>query len=169
MSSASEADPLRELLHHMTARYLTVCPGGVAIEGSIRLRPVLDVQVLAYGGARSLYRGRRPVCRSLDGVKAIDDPEKRCAPCLDRKHCTPQVRLDLLYEHAPYRLLLAYSSARNFLLFAGRLGPDPSLSSLRVRIRVRNRGSWGELVFSLVGEDHHGPPSGASDSTSGGR
>ena len=172
MSSASEADPLRELLHHMTARYLTVCPGGVAIEGSTRLRAVLDVQVLAYGGARSLYRGRRPVCRSLDGVKAIEDSEKRCAPCLDRKHCTPQVRIDLLYDHAPYRLLLAYSSARNFLLFAGQLGPGTTLSSRRVRIRVLNRGSWGELALSVVGEDHLGPPrppSGASGAPRKGR
>lgn len=157
MRPGSEPDPLRELLHHMTARYLTIRPGGFELEGAARLRPTLDAQLLGYGGARSLYRGRRPVCRSLDGIRAIEDHEKSCACCTDRKHCTPQVRLDLLVEHAPSRLLLAYSSARNFLLFIGPLGPGEALRPLRIRIRVLNRGSWGELSFALPGQEH--PPS----------
>ncbi len=154
MTPGSEADPLRELLHHMTARYLTVRSGGFEFEGKRALQPALVAELLGYGSARSLYRGRRPVCRSLDGIRAIEDPDKNCGSCLDRKHCTPQVRLDILVDHAPYRLLLAYSSARNFLLFIGRLGPGAKLDRLRVSIRVVDRASWGEIVFGLTGQDH---------------
>ncbi len=101
MTPGSEADPLRELLHHMTARYLTVRSGGFEFEGKRALQPALVAELLGYGSARSLYRGRRPVCRSLDGIRAIEDPDKNCGSCLDRKHCTPQVRLDILVVTHP--------------------------------------------------------------------
>lgn len=139
--------PLREILHQMTARYLTVRPDGIEIQKDRPLVPLLDAQILAYGGARTLYRGRRPVCRSLDGIKAISDSQKPCADCLERKHCTPQVRLDLLADGLPYRLLLAYTSAKNFLLFVGKSPNTQPIDAVQTRLHVLNRGSWGELRF----------------------
>lgn len=137
---------LRDILLRTTARYLNFRPHGFefpdgAIKGSISCR------ILAYGGARTLYRGRKPHCRSLDGSKALDGSP--CDECLERKHCTPQVRLDLLHRGSPYRLLLAYSSAKNFLLFA-RGQPAASLEMREIRIAVIDRGTWGELRFSEV-------------------
>lgn len=56
------------------------------------LRPAAEATILNHGGARTLYRGRRPVGRSLDGVTATNGAA--CGDCLERKHCTPLVRLD---------------------------------------------------------------------------
>jgi len=134
---------LRDILLRTTARYLTVKPHGLVFpEGDSK--KAIRCRILAYGGARTLYRGRKPHCRSLDGSKSLKG--KRCSNCLDRKHCTPQVRLDILCSKAPYRLLLAYTSAKNFLLYArGRASAD--LEKQETRISVVDRGTWGELRF----------------------
>ena len=66
----------------------------------------------------------------------------------DRDHCTGQVRLDLLFENCPYRLLLAYTSAKNFLLYTGKLAElKLEIQSIDTKIVVVSRGSWGELRF----------------------
>lgn len=148
----ADRDPLRELLHNMTARYIRVVPGGLAIDGHSGLEKSIDVTILAFGGARTLYRARNPVCRSLDGIRALKDPDKTCAECLERNHCTPQVRVDLLYDGLPYRLLLAFTSGRNFLLYAGPPSHARSLSRATTRIHVIDRGSWGELTFQSLGQ-----------------
>jgi hypothetical protein len=104
--------------------------------------PSMNCRILNYGAARTLYRARRPICRSLDAVTAIREPNKQCQQCLDQKHCTPQVRLDLLFENRPYRLLLAYTSDKNFLLYTGELTLRKlELQKVSTQILVLNRGS----------------------------
>jgi hypothetical protein len=49
----------------------------------------------------------------------------------------------------PYRLLLAHTSARNFLAHDGNLtAKQIPLDSPLHRLEVVNRGSWGEVRFS---------------------
>ncbi len=143
-----DAEILRDILHRMEARYMTVRPCGIETEKDRHPFKTLVVYVLNHGGARSLYRGRRPACRSLDGVRFIQDPKKLCDDCFDRKHCIPQVRADLLFENRPYRLLLSFTSAKSFLLYeAGLRAQNLPLHRTRTRITVIDRGTWGELRF----------------------
>jgi hypothetical protein len=99
--------PLKAILHRALARYLTVTPRGVLLDALPQPIPSIPVRILAYGGARTLYSKHKPVCRSLDGVAAVIDQDKRCAECAQLDECTPQVRLDLSVRGRPYRLLLA--------------------------------------------------------------
>ena len=139
---------LRDIVQRMMARYMTIRPLGIDLGNSRKLIPALNCRVLNYGAARTLYRQRRPICRSLDAVKTIGDSKKLCQQCLDRERCTGQVRLDLLFENCPYRLLIAYTSAKNFLLYTGKLAEQKlEIQKIDTKIVVVNRGSWGELRF----------------------
>ena len=139
---------LRDIVGRMMARYMTIRPLGIDLGKGRKLIAALNCRILDYGAARTLYRQRRPICRSLDAVKALADSKKHCQQCLDRKHCTGQVRLDLLFENCPYRLLLAYTSAKNFLLYTGKLTQQKlEIQTIDTKITVINRGSWGELRF----------------------
>ena len=143
-----QAEILRDIVQRMMARYVTVRPLGIDLGNNRKLIPALDCRIFDYGAARTLYQNRRPVCRSLDAVKAIGDSEKNCQHCMDRDHCTSQVRLDLLFENCPYRLLIAYTSAKNFLIYTGKLVEKKlEIQSIDTKIVVVNRGSWGELRF----------------------
>jgi hypothetical protein len=143
-----QAEILRDIVQRMMARYMTIRPLGIDLGNSRKLIPALNCRILNYGAARTLYRQRRPVCRSLDAVKAIEDAKKLCQQCLDRNHCTGQVRLDLLFENCPYRLLIAYTSAKNFLLYTGKIAQQKlEIQTIDTKIIVVNRGSWGELRF----------------------
>jgi len=143
-----QTEILRDIVQRMMARYVTVRPLGIDLGNNRKLIPALDCRILDYGAARTLYQNRRPVCRSLDAVKAIGDSEKNCQHCMDRDHCTSQVRLDLLFENCPYRLLIAYTSAKNFLIYTGKLVEKKlEIQSIDTKIVVVNRGSWGELRF----------------------
>jgi len=143
-----QTEILRDIVQRMMARYMTVRPLGIDLGNNRKLIPALNCRVLGYGAARTLYRNRRPVCRSLDAVKPIGDSVKLCQQCLDREQCTGQVRLDLLFENSPYRLLLAYTSAKNFLLYTGKLAEKKlEIQAIDTKIIVVNRGSWGELRF----------------------
>ena len=56
--------------------------------------------------------------------------------------------MDLLFENSPYRLLLAYTSAKNFLLYTGKLTElKLEIQAIDTKIVIVNRGSWGELRF----------------------
>lgn len=146
-----QAEILRDIVQRMMARYITVRPQGIDLGDKRKPIPALDCRILDYGAARTLYRNRRPVCRSLDAVKPIGDTEKRCQKCLDREQCTGQVRLDLLFDNTPYRLLLAYTSAKNFLIYTGKLVEKKlEIRSINTKIVVVNRGSWGELRFCVA-------------------
>ncbi len=143
-----DPQPLRALLHRALARYLTVTPRGILLDGQHQPVPRLVVRVLAYGGARTLYQLRKPACRSLDGVVAVTDPAKRCDGCLQHDACTPQVRVDLVIQGKPHRLLLAFTSAKNFLAYIGRLqGQRVSVDSIQHELVVVQRAGWGEVQF----------------------
>lgn len=146
-----DLQPLRRILHRALTRYLTVTPRGLLLADSARPSALAEARVLAFGGARTLYRERKPACRSLDAIASVDRDGRRCAGCPDFDACTPQVRVDLVIDKHAYRMLLAFTSATNFLVHIGelqRLGLDP----LRVdhEIRVVARGSWGELRFRRI-------------------
>jgi hypothetical protein len=153
-----EAQIYQDILQRMTARYLTVRPTGIEIPDQPERRTHLDVKILNHGAARTLYRGQRPVCRSLNGIQAMGDANKHCAACPAQAQCTPQVRVELLFEGMPYRLLLSFTSAKNFILYLTLLHKRRlDLQTVKTRIRVANRGSWGELRFDLL-EDRSRPP-----------
>lgn len=144
-----DVQPLREILHSASKRYLTVRPRGFELRPGDPPQPTLDVRILGYGSARTLYQHRQPHCRSLDGLQPISDPARSCAECRARSQCTPQVRLDLFVHHLPFRLLLAYTSAKHFLIYETELrNRGLTLEDIVHRIDVINRGSWGELRFS---------------------
>ena len=146
----SDVGPLRDILYRVLVRYLTVRPRGFELQRGDRLRPAVDARVLGYGGARTFYQDRKPVCRSLDGQRPVTgDTDRVCAECDAREQCTPQVRLDLVVERRPFRLLLAYSSTRAFFVYEAELRQrGVAIENVETKITVVNRGSWGELGFS---------------------
>lgn len=148
--SRPDVQPLREILHRALVRYLTVRPRGFELAPGEPLRPVVEARILGHGGARTLYQDRKPTCRSLDGDRPVTgDTDRHCADCELRSRCTPQVRLDLIVDGRPLRLLLAYSSARAFLVYEAQLRQRRVLvENVVTKITVVNRGSWGELRFS---------------------
>lgn len=148
--SRRDVEPLRELLHRALVRYLTVRPRGFELRCGDPPRPVIEARILGHGGARTLYEERRPKCRSLDGVRPITgDSNRSCAECADRSRCVPQVRLDLIVDRRPFRMLLAYSSARAFLVYEAELRQrGRRIEDVVTKITVVNRGSWGELRFA---------------------
>ncbi|MBM4061050.1 MAG: hypothetical protein FJ265_08125 [Planctomycetes bacterium] len=143
-----DLEPLRRILHRAVSRYLTVTSHGLLLADTARPRPLAEARLLGFGGARTLYRDRKPVCRSLDAVASVDRDGRRCAGCVDHDACTRQVRVDLVIDKHAYRLLLAFTSATNFLAYVGELqqkGLDPLQADHE--LRVVPRGSWGELKF----------------------
>ncbi len=145
-----DIEPLREILHAALKRYLTVRPHGFELYPGETLRPTIEVRILSIGAARTWYQNRKPQCRSLDGIAPLDDRNRTCAQCRVRAQCTPQVRLDLFVDAKPFRLLLAHTSAKNFLAYDARLRQRRIPIEDRLhRITVTNRGSWGELRFSV--------------------
>jgi|GEM_PF-1069876 len=135
-----------DLFADALARYLAVRPGGLQMPHG-PLVSSLRVQLLLCRPARTLYENHQPRCRSLDGIQSITGG-RACAACLLRKTCTPQIYIELLHDRVPYRLLLAYSSARNFMLFVSRLRQSGQpVENAEVLLSVRDRGRWGELRF----------------------
>ena len=141
-------DPLREIRDRAAARYITIKPRGLILDEHSSPTPCVEARIVGHGGARTLYRSRQPHCRSLNGVHAIDDPENRCGECHLRTHCTPQVRVDLLANERPYRLLLSYTSARLFLKYHDECKAHAvTLDQITTVITVIDRGRWGEVRF----------------------
>lgn len=144
-----DLQPLREILHSAAKRYLNVRPAGFELYPDQPPRPTIDARIVSYGAARTFYQNRKPQCRSLDAVRAISDNRQLCAQCRLRSQCTPQVRLDLFVDRTAWRLLLAHTSAKNFLLYDTKLRQLGVAIEHRLhRIDVINRGSWGELRFT---------------------
>jgi hypothetical protein len=137
---------LRELMTSAFARYITVRPQGLEVQPG-EVVPALAARLLGFHAARTLYEKRQPICRSLDGVRPIAG-QQGCAECVFRRKCTPQICVDLLANGVPARLLLAFTSLRNFLLFVeGRRRAGQTVEGAAIQIAVRDRGSWGEVVF----------------------
>lgn len=143
-----DPEPLRAILHRALARYLTVTSRGFLLDGQHPPVRRLVVRILGFGGARTLYQQRKPVCRSLDGVVAVTEPTKQCETCAQHDSCTPQVRLDLVVDGKPHRLLLAFTSANNFLAYSGRLDIQRvAVDSIQHELLVVPRSGWGEVQF----------------------
>lgn len=142
------AEIYRSILHRTTAQYLTVRPAGIEVEPDRPLLRRLVVRLIGHGAARTLYRSGRPACRSLDGIASITSVGQRCACCISRDECTPQVRVELVLEGRSYRLLLAYTSGRNFLTYITHLlRQRRDFRDRDTVIHVVSRGTWGELRF----------------------
>lgn len=147
----STRDIYRLILARTAARYLNVGPSGIQITTNSPPLTTLRAHILDHGAARTLYQQRKPACRSLDGVRSLQDPQLHCAQCVQRSICTPQIRVTLVYDHLPYRLLLAFTSAKNFLFYCTKLRTQHrELADVLTQIRVLNRGTWGELRFDIA-------------------
>jgi len=145
-----DVEVLRAILHRALVRYLTVRPRGFELAPGRPLERVLEARIVAYGAARTLYQDRAPRCRSLDGVRPLSGGGRLCGECKLRSRCTPQIRLDLFVGRQALRLLLAYTSAERFLLYEAQLRQRGiAVEDALHRIEVLDRGSWGELRFSL--------------------
>ncbi len=139
---------LRDILNRTTVCYMTIRPLGIDLGNKRKLLPALDCRILNFNAAKTLYLERRPVCRSLDAVKACGKTDKNCQPCPDRHRCTDQIRLELLFENRPYSLLIAYTSAKNFLIYISKIAVQKiEIDTIDTKLIVVNRGSWGELRF----------------------
>jgi len=144
----TDLEPLRAILHGALRRYLTVRPRGFELNPGEPPRPVIEARIVGYGSARTLYHNRQPQCRSLDSVRPIADRNRTCAECRLRSRCTPQLRLDLFVDNQAFRLLLAHTSAKHFLVYQARLRQRGiAVEDIIHRIAVIDRGSWGELRF----------------------
>lgn len=142
---------LRELLAAGSARYASLKPGGIILEASAPPVAMLRVQVASVADARTLYRGGRPLCRSLDGVRSVQDRARQCAGCRERPQCTPQLRIDFHHGRGIWRMLLAYTNARNLVLYQAQLRRRGlAIEQVTTRLRVADRGRWGELSFLAV-------------------
>ena len=149
---SGDVEILRDILHRALVRYLTVKPGGFELRPGERLRPVVEARILGYGGARTFYQDKKPICRSLDGVRPVTgDTNRTCRDCEARQRCTSQLRVDLIVERWPFRLLLAYSSARAFLAYEAELRQRRiAIEHVLTKITVVDRRTWGELRFAAM-------------------
>jgi hypothetical protein len=129
------------------ARYLRVSPKGLHL-GSVPT-PSAQVRIVGFGAARTLYRNRKPACRSLDAAVSVTHVGRRCDDCVFAKECTGQVRVDLLADGKPYRLLLAYTSAKNFLIYEAELREHHvPIEDIAHQLDVVDRRTFGEIRFS---------------------
>ncbi len=139
-------DRIGDLVRSLLTTFADVTPQGLVLGKGAPPRREVSAVFVKTGPARTLYKDRRPVCRSIDGLHGFGG--KLCASCSDRDGCTGQVLLDVEVDRRVYRLLLAFTSARNFLLFADRFTRGGrSLERATLVIRVLDRGRWGELHF----------------------
>ncbi|MBI3272762.1 MAG: hypothetical protein HYZ53_27495 [Planctomycetes bacterium] len=142
----SSAKSIGELMCEMFARYVTVHPEGLELRSGDIVASA-SARLLGSHPARTYYVDRKPNCRSLDGVRPLKG-DQTCAACVFRKKCTPQLCVDLLLNGIPERLLLAFTSLRNFLLFVEeRRHKGAQVEGAQILLVVRNRGKWGEVCF----------------------
>lgn len=142
---------LADLYQGMLARYLSVKPQGFLLPSRSKSLKTIEARIITFEGARTLYRDRKPVCRSLDGIKSITKPLRHCAHCEHRPTCTAQLQLNLVALSRPLRLLLANTSARNFLLYEAKLRASKRcLQTVRHQLTVVPRGTWGEVRFAVA-------------------
>jgi hypothetical protein len=150
MQSIENLAPLREIIAASSARYARITPGGILLQSASSPYNPLPVTIVTYKPARTRYVNKKPVCRSLNGIQSIQD-NFRCATCDYHRTCTPQIALEILYRSVPFRIMLAYTSAKNFLAFVRTLhAPNQRIEGAFVEITVLDRGKWGEARFTLT-------------------
>lgn len=141
--------PIQQIVAQSVARYATIAPKGIVLPHSCTPQNPLCVTITAYHAARSRYVNRHPVCRSLDGMHAVDLTTK-CLTCSEKRSCTPQIALEVIYRAVPLRFLLSYTSANNFLtLVRNYSSKNQTLEGASLLINVIDRGRWGEPTFSI--------------------
>ena len=139
---------LYDILHRTTPCYMTIRPSGIDLGNKRKLLPAIDCKILNFSAEKILYRKQRPVCRLMNAVNAFDESKGNCRQCLDRHRCIDQIGLDLLFENRRYRLCLAYTSAKNFLIYTSKIVEQKiEIHTIDTKLVVVNRGSWGELRF----------------------
>jgi hypothetical protein len=148
MHSVGSMAPVRDVIAQSLIRYATITPKGILLpHAAIPYNP-LDATIITYGPARTRYFNRKPLCRSLDGLHSIDN-RTLCSACRDSRSCTPQIALDISYCKLPFRLLLAFTSAKNFLAALRTINPSAgNIQGIEISINVTDRGHWGEAHFS---------------------
>jgi hypothetical protein len=142
--------PLREVIAQTRVQYATLTPQGIRLPGSADPNPTLRATIVMFKPARTRYVNRQPLCRSLNGISSVNR-RRRCLGCEDKRGCTSQIALDILYHLVPYKLLIAYTSANNFLDFARKFdSPRTYIEGAVADITVIDRGRWGEACFALA-------------------
>lgn len=146
----SSLAPIRHIMAQSMARYATLTPKGILLESAAIPYNPLPATIITYKPARTRYIARKPVCRSLNGICSVDR-RQTCTLCPDARTCTAQIALDFLYRSVPFRLLLAYTSANNFITLLRKLsvGGKPYENAI-VNISVIDRGRWGEACFECA-------------------
>lgn len=135
---------LKEILEQSFSRYIRVLPVGFLLPYKQEIQSSLTVMVSYFHPARTLYKEKKPSCRSLNGIFALKT-KKTCSSCIQKNQCTPQICLEFLYQGIPLKLLLAYTSMRKFIEFVSKHNFD---SNNLVTLSVLNRGKWGEVQFT---------------------
>ena len=150
MQSIQSLQPLRQIMTQTYARYATITPLGIVLPAGPTPYNPLPVTIIAHRPARTLYVNRHPLCRSLNGINSVNG-RKRCICCEDKQSCTPQISLEILYRSVPFRIMLAYTSAKNFISFRKTFqAPQRYVDEAFVEISVIDRGRWGEACFAEV-------------------
>lgn len=149
MQSIESLAPLREIISSACSRYATITPQGILLPSASSPYNPLDVTVVTYKPARTRYVNKQPVCRSLNGLQSLQD-NHRCISCDYRRTCTPQIALEILYRSVPFRLMLAYTSAKNFIASLRTMrAPAQAIQGANLTIAVLDRGRWGEACFTI--------------------
>lgn len=131
-------------------KYVRVTPEGFHLYDDVIVKE-LSVSLRNVNPARTLYEKRKPVCRSIDAVKNISGT-CACSSCRLRSKCTPQIYLEFMYQYVPLRLLLAYTSARNFVKFSSETTKRlvKPITVIQVQLSTIDRGRWTEVRFAVV-------------------
>ena len=150
MQSIRNLAPLREIIASACSRYALIIPKGIVLPSSTTPYNPLPATIVTYKPARTRYVNKKPLCRSLNGIQSLND-NSSCVCCDYRRTCTPQIALEIQYRNVPFRIMLAYTSAKNFLAFLRTLHVNKNhFENAFIEIAVIDRGHWGEAMFSLA-------------------
>jgi hypothetical protein len=103
---------------------------------------------VGYELLRKRFEDGELVCDSSDGVHARDGTV--CAACLHPR-CRPQLRLRLHDGSVSYLIDLAVTSAENLFAIEDQAeAAGQRLEDWTLRLTIRPRGGWGEVLFERV-------------------
>lgn len=143
-TNISGLSPLKEILYNTTAKYATVKPDGIRLADNV-IYESIQITIVDFKPARTRYLNKKPACRSFNGINSLKE-KKLCATCNYKTTCTPQILLDFLYAAFPFRLLLAYTSVKNFFQFIHKCEKkNLTIKGKMATLKIINRGRWGEV------------------------
>lgn len=130
-----------------TVRGACLRPRGLQLYGEREPRDLVEAVVVGLGSGRTLWENRRPVCRSLDGLRSLSG--RFCREC-PRYLAGCQEQLFLILEvpgvACTQKVSCSYTNARKLAEFVEEQRGD--VVGMRVLLRTRDRGHWGELVIA---------------------